>query len=227
MPPAPLRHLLLEDSKLIQNVSLSSQSTRSSAWPPSFTRFRWLVLFSNVIYGRAFSRFSHWVLGTKPDPPRPVPRRSLLNILTLGFLGDEGNGDQDQRNARGRAQAQAQNQDQQDDAELDPIRIRRDVPFGLLEKLTKIGEFTILLGLAKPLIARGMGHLLYLASMHSKTLRYLLGIRRSPVTLQTLLSQTKAPSPKLVPDLLDPEMDNTWYWRYFTEQAVEHMDPVW
>ncbi|THU86544.1 hypothetical protein K435DRAFT_363268 [Dendrothele bispora CBS 962.96] len=218
MPPASVRQRLVEDSHHIQNVSLSSTRplARLSTWPPSLWRFGWLVFASNMIYSRVFSRFSHWVLGAKPEPPQP--RRGILNILTFGFLGRRG-----QRNQENPAdEARARNQDQDREEENPPAR--EEIPFNLLEALTKVGELSVFLGLAKPLVAKSMGQLLYLASLRSKTLRNLLGIRQvTPV--QMLMSSV--PSPKLVPDLIDPELNNTWYWRYFTEQAVDNIDPVW
>ncbi|KAK7473279.1 hypothetical protein VKT23_001376 [Stygiomarasmius scandens] len=218
MPPAAVRQHLMSESNLIRNVTVASSSTSSlsrSTWPPSLSRFGWIVLASNMIYSRVFSRFSHWVLGTKPDPP-PRRRRGLINLLTFGLFGRR----EEERNPAGEGQVQAQGQ-----AQEEPNPGEGDVNFNLLEALTKVGEFSVLLGLAKPAIAKGMGHLLFLASTRSRILRDLLGIRHTS-SIQTLMSMN-VPSPRLVPTLLDPEMDNTWYWRYFTEQAIDNIDPVW
>ncbi|GAW08042.1 ring finger domain protein [Lentinula edodes] len=92
-----------------------------------------------------------------------------------------------------------------------------DTPFANLNGVTQYPNISIMIGLLKPFIASGMGHLLYLGAQHSSTLRLVLGIRRfGDITpLYT--------SPKLVPEL----SDNIWYWKYYTATAVHEMDPVW
>ncbi|KAE9403086.1 hypothetical protein BT96DRAFT_990548 [Gymnopus androsaceus JB14] len=63
-------------------------------------------------------------------------------------------------------------------------------------------------------VTHGMGHLLYLGAQHSSTLRFFLGIQH-PVIIYS--------SPKLVPE----QYESVSYWRYFTESAIQQMDPVW
>ncbi|KAJ3964834.1 hypothetical protein EV361DRAFT_941121, partial [Lentinula raphanica] len=169
------------DSTRIDTDS-SYPTFKKRTWPPSLSTFGFIAMGSSMLYNRAFSRFSEWVLGMKQPAARGFEFRRQE--------GPDG------------AEQEAVLQVQRDVPEA------VDMPFANLNGATQYPNISMMIGLLKPFIASGIGHLLYLGAQHSRTLRFCF-------TLYT--------SPKLIPELTN----NTWYWRYYTEAALGKMDPVW
>ncbi|KAJ4490929.1 hypothetical protein J3R30DRAFT_3427091 [Lentinula aciculospora] len=198
VPPRSVQEQLIAESNRIDGVfPISSQ--KKQFWPPSLQTFGFIAIGTSMLYNRVFARFSEWVLGMKQPKPH-----SLFRGLTFRreFRRQEGPDGAEQE-----AVLQLQRE-----APEEP-----DTPFANLDGVTQYPNISIMIGLLKPFIASGMGHLLYFGAQHSNTLRFVLGVRDlgNIAALYT--------SPKLVPEL----SDNVWYWRYFTETVVQEMDPVW
>ncbi|KAL0571730.1 hypothetical protein V5O48_010238, partial [Marasmius crinis-equi] len=222
MPPLAVRAQLIADSTRIDVVpSFTSDSRRSL----SLRRFGVIVTLTGMAYERLLSKLTHWLLDIKPQPLQlQPPRRSLsesLRRLWLTITGRDAlvlaDRADNRPNPAGPRPAQVAVGDPL--APEDENNNERDV----LERATRAYDISMFNGLLIPFIAKGMGHLLYLASMHVPPLRRLLGIRPSSGSLSRSLS---SPISELVPDPIG-SIHNVWYWRWFTDQAVDNMDPVW
>ncbi|KAJ3772032.1 hypothetical protein FB446DRAFT_738131 [Lentinula raphanica] len=198
IPPRAVREQLVADSTRIDTDS-SYPTFKKRTWPPSLSTFGFIAMGSSMLYNRAFSRFSEWVLGMK----QPAARGFVPGLtFRREFRRQEG----------------------PDGAEQEAVlQVQRDVPeavdmpFANLNGATQYPNISMMIGLLKPFIASGIGHLLYIGAQHSRTLRFVLGIPH-PTSASPLYT-----SPKLIPELTN----NTWYWRYYTEAALGEMDPVW
>jgi len=203
LPPHSARTQLVAESQRIDADFPSLPITPKSSWPPSMRTFGCIMLGSSILYNRLFPPFAEWVLGMK----RPRPRGFLQGISFRREVRRQERPDGVQEFEQ-EAIIQVGQEDNPEES---------DTPYGNLDGVTQYPNISLMIGLLKPFVASGMGHLLYLGAQHSRVLRLVLGIRH-PIDTPILYS-----SPRFVPDL----EDNVWYWRYFTETTVQQMDPVW
>uniref|UniRef100_A0A0W0EYM9 Uncharacterized protein n=1 Tax=Moniliophthora roreri TaxID=221103 RepID=A0A0W0EYM9_MONRR len=214
VPPLPVQERLLENSTRIDHTVPAYQPHKSS-WPPRLTQFGGIVTVTSIVYTMIFNRLTRWVLDLRPPerPGRPArPRRRARRRLTQNWDVNLGIGDADEDQRRQPPPRPAPAPEAEEDDDDDDPRIAR------LEGATGSRHSKIFTGLFIPLIAKGIGHLLYLTSMHYAPLRYILGIR-SP-------DFPGSSPPKLVPEFTS-SVHRTWYWQWFTEETIDHMDPVW
>ena len=216
MPPLAVREQLA-DSTQLQHIVPSFTSTTPKSL--SFPRLGVILTLTGMAYERLFSKLTDWLLEIKPQRDRNTrqPSPSLLESLRRLWVTITG---RDAPFIGGRPE-NPQNPLQLPQVPNEPLpeeeRNGRDV----LEGATRTSDLSMLNGLLIPFIAKGMGHLLYIASTRIPPLQRLLRIR------PTLPSGALSPSvPKLVPDPIGG-IHNVWYWRWFTEQATDDMDPVW
>ncbi|KAJ3931143.1 MAG: hypothetical protein NXY57DRAFT_1008733 [Lentinula lateritia] len=198
IPPHSVREQLTAESSRLDGIFPTTPST-TQKWPPGLKTFGFMVAGTSMLYHRVFARFSEWVLGMKQPEPGGLFRGLTFRREFRRQEGPDG--------AEQEAVLQVQRE-----APEEP-----DTPFANLNGVTQYPNISIMIGLLKPFIASGMGHLLYLGAQHSSTLRSVLGIRRFGDITPLYIS------PKLVPEL----SDNIWYWKYYTATAVHEMDPVW
>ncbi|KAJ3789582.1 hypothetical protein GGU10DRAFT_384087 [Lentinula aff. detonsa] len=198
IPPRSVREQLARESNGVDGAFPTNPS-KKQPWPPGLKTFGFIVAGTSIVYNRALARFSEWVLDMKQPEPRGLFRGLTFRREFRRQEGPDG--------AEREAVLQLQRE----------VPEEPDTPFANLNGVTQYPNISMILGLLKPFIASGMGHLLYVGAQHSSNLRFVLGIRDPLIApLYT--------SPELVPELL---FDNIWYWRYYTERVVEEMDPVW
>ncbi|KAE9403069.1 hypothetical protein BT96DRAFT_917692 [Gymnopus androsaceus JB14] len=195
--PRSVREQLAAESNRINGATFPARSESETAWRPGLKTFGCIVFATSTIYNRLFPRFSEWVLGMKPPQ-----RSSLLQGLTIRRILRRQEGPNGEEQEAHVLQVQREVHDEPDS------------PFANLDGVTQYPNISIMTGLLKPFIASGMGHLLYLGAQHSSTLRFFLGIQRPAIMYS---------SPKLVPE----QYESVSYWRYFTDSAIQQMDPVW
>ncbi|KAJ8083860.1 hypothetical protein PM082_002626 [Marasmius tenuissimus] len=217
MPPLAVREQLA-DSTQIQHVVPSFTSTTPNSL--SFPRLGVILTLTGIAYDRLLSKLTHWLLEIKPqqirNPRQPSP--SLLESLRRLWVTITGR----VAPVLGDRPGNPQNPPQPVQVANEPLPGEEEPnDRDLLERATRTSDLSMLNGLLIPFIAKGMGHLLYLASMHIPPLQRLLRIR--PILPLGALSPSV---PKLVPDPIGG-IHNVWYWRWFTEQAMDGMDPVW
>ncbi|KAF9270097.1 hypothetical protein L218DRAFT_1071587 [Marasmius fiardii PR-910] len=219
MPSLAVRERFIADSSKIDRVVPSfTQKVRHFSFP----KIGIVIMLTSMVYDRLLRKVTHWLLDIRLDdagaaqrPPQTArPWLPRLTRLGLAILGRDGpivdNEPAGNRNPEQAPQV-ALPAGQEEEHRLDVI-----------EAATRVRDLSMLSGLLVPFIAKGIGHLLYLTSVHIRPLRRLLGIRPT----QFLLDAPAPSIPKLVPDLVG-SINNVWYWRWFTEQAVDNMDRVW
>ncbi|KAG7099081.1 hypothetical protein E1B28_000956 [Marasmius oreades] len=219
VPPLAVRERFITDSSQIDRMVPSfTQKARHLSFP----KIGLVILVASMAYDQLLRKLTHWLLDIHPDsaavvqrPPRPVrPWSRGLRRVRLAILGRDGpiidDGPVDGPNPLQAPQ------------EAPPIGQEEEHRLDILEGATRVRDGSMLSGLLVPFIAKGIGHLLYLASVHVRPLRRILGIRPTPF----LLDSPPPSIPKLVPDLIG-SIHNVWYWRWFTDQATANMDHVW
>ncbi|KAF5361340.1 hypothetical protein D9757_012313 [Collybiopsis confluens] len=197
-PPLSVRTQLLSQSNRIGDVSypISSNPAAKLISSSGIKAFGLLTLGTSWLYNRYFPKFSEWVLGMKLPP-----MRSFFGGLTVRreFRRQQG--------PDGEEQGAVLHVEREMPEEP-------DTPINNLSGVTRYSNISVMVGLLKPFVASGMGHLLYFGAQHSRRLRFVLGIPHPDVA---------PPLPRLVPELYE----NEGYWRYYTETAIHQMDPVW
>ncbi|KIK69418.1 hypothetical protein GYMLUDRAFT_35480 [Collybiopsis luxurians FD-317 M1] len=196
-PPHSVRNQLLSQSNRISDSYYPNYPTPStSVWPPGLKTFGCIALGTSWLYNRYFPRFSEWVLGMKLPPSRGLFRGLTIRREFRRQQGPDG----EEQGAVLHVEREVPDEP--------------DTPITNLNGVTQYPNISVMIGLLKPFVASGMGHLLYFGAQHSSKLRFVLGIQQAEVTPVL---------PKLVPELYENEL----YWRYFTETTIQRMDPVW
>lgn len=187
-PVGSQERIILQQWPASKNApSLLNPVTSGLTWPPSPMLFGCLLFpLTRALYRKYFTQFSHWVLDTKPAPPR-AGRRLVWNIAEEGLFGavhvradfDGGRPQQQQQQQQAAPAGNAAPEPQlgevaegdEQDAAAAAIQIT-EVATGSIGRL--VGGALLL-----PAISNRMGALLYHISKSSHLLRRFLGVRPS------------------------------------------------